>query len=402
MFRRKELSFYENGIVSINLPIAEHVLGTRASRTTHPRVLSDCSKLFSLLLSDAFQVQNPYLWLTKTDVLRCIAEHECSDLVANSVSCTKVRYATKSLKQCGVCSQCVDRRMAVLAAKLDGFEPADSYDVDLFSGAHQPGPDLTTVEAFVLRAQKMGTMSERAFAANYGQIFRVLPHLSGTADESFQRVWDLHHRHGQEVISVVDAQLIRYASFSDILALPDTSLLKMIMSAVAKQPGYVDPVEKEPSAAEQAKFDNHSYAPEEIRCAVDANARKILFNGGIGVGGSIYELVAALAAEHETDLNAGTFLDQYRFVKASRLASKLKITEPTLRRRVSRARKTIEKAFLIKLDRQLLPDDVIENKGWSGYRLHPYVLLVRPAQMRSSPRMSQLASAVVTFPGASG
>src|SRR3984893_12856531 len=54
MFGRNELSFYENGVVSINLPIAEHVLGARASRTTHPRFLSYCSQLFSLLLSEKF------------------------------------------------------------------------------------------------------------------------------------------------------------------------------------------------------------------------------------------------------------------------------------------------------------------------------------------------------------
>ena len=52
MFGLNDLSFYENGVMSINLPIAEHVLGSRASRTTHPRVFTDFSRLFSLLLSE--------------------------------------------------------------------------------------------------------------------------------------------------------------------------------------------------------------------------------------------------------------------------------------------------------------------------------------------------------------
>lgn len=52
MFGKNKLSFFENGIVSFNFPISEHVLGARASRTTHPRVLADCSRLFSQLLSD--------------------------------------------------------------------------------------------------------------------------------------------------------------------------------------------------------------------------------------------------------------------------------------------------------------------------------------------------------------
>jgi hypothetical protein len=45
MFDRDEFSFYENGVVSINLPVAEHVLGARASRTTHPSFLSPVRRI---------------------------------------------------------------------------------------------------------------------------------------------------------------------------------------------------------------------------------------------------------------------------------------------------------------------------------------------------------------------
>jgi hypothetical protein len=40
MFGLDTVHFCENGITSFNLPIGEQVLGTRASRTTHPRVLA--------------------------------------------------------------------------------------------------------------------------------------------------------------------------------------------------------------------------------------------------------------------------------------------------------------------------------------------------------------------------
>jgi 7-cyano-7-deazaguanine synthase in queuosine biosynthesis len=129
MFGRYDLSFYENGIVSINLPIAEHVLGARASRTTHPRVFRDCSQLFSLLLSDKFTVHNPYLWKTKSEVVRVLADRQCPDLVAGTLS-TRVREATKRKQHCGVCSQCIDRRFAILAAGMAAHEPADNYAVD--------------------------------------------------------------------------------------------------------------------------------------------------------------------------------------------------------------------------------------------------------------------------------
>jgi hypothetical protein len=397
MFGRNDLSFYENGVVSINLPIAEHVIGSRASRTTHPRVFADCSRLFSLLLEEPFTVQNPHLWKTKSEVVRILADRQSADLIAGTLSCTRVREATRSKQHCGVCSQCVDRRFGVLAAGLAEHEPADNYAVDLFTGAHEPGSALTTIESYVVRAQKLATMPEQTFVATYGQIFRVIPYLPGSADDNVRKIWHLHRRHGKEVISVVDAEMKRTASLSQTLELPTSSLLAMIVSPIAKQPDYEDPVEAEPTAAEQAAADQHDYTPEQIQFAI--GARKVMFKRGLEFNGGVYELVAALAQEFEADLDAGTFRDQYRFVKASTLAKRLRIDEQNLRQRVSRARKRLERAFLSRFDRQLDADDIIQNEEWKGYRLNPYLLLVKPAQLREeSPGVSQVDEADVTSP----
>jgi hypothetical protein len=269
-----------------------------------------------------------------------------------------------------------------MAAGLGAHEPAENYAVDLFTGAHHSGTELIMVESFVVRAQKLATMSEKAFVANYGQIFRVLPHLPGSADQNIRRIWDLHHRHGQEVISVVDGELKNSASLSQALALPASSLLAMIVSPIARQAQYEDPVESEPTAAAQAAVDPHNYTTERITLAIDEVGRKIIFKQGVEFGGSIYELIAALDQEFEADLNAGTFRDQYQFVKARVLAKRLRINQQSLRQRVLRARKQIGLAFLNAFDRQLDLADVIQNVGWKGYRLNPYLLLVKPAQLR--------------------
>ena len=272
--------------------------------------------------------------------------------------------------------------------------------LDLFSGAQEPGTALTMIESFVVRAQKLATMSEQAFISTYGQIFRVLPYLEGSADQNVRRIWDLHRRHGQEVVSVVDAELQSTASLDQSLARPPNSLLSMIVSPIAKQPDYADPVELEPTAAEQAAADIHDYSSEQIAIAVDADAAKVVFRGGIEMGGSIYELVAALYREFEEDLNAGTFRDQYRFVTAVVLAKRLRISQPSLRQSVSRARRKIERTFLTKFDRQLDADDVIQNEEWKGYRLNPYLLLVKTTQLREqSQAVSQVGAANVTSRG---
>src|SRR5205807_1354526 len=101
--------------------------------------------------------------------------------------------------------------------------------------------------------------------------------------------------------------------------------------------------------------------------------------------------------EFEADLDAGTFRDQYRFVKASVLARRLGIDEQRLRQRLSRGRKKIEQAFLTAFDRQLDADDVIQNEQWKGYRLNPYLLLVKPAQLQEeSAAVSQVNASDVT------
>ncbi len=405
MFGKNSLSFYENGVVSINLPITDHVLGARASRTTHPRVLADFGELFSLLLSESVRMENPFLWKTKGEVVRVLADCGCADLISETLSCTRVREATKRKQHCGTCSQCVDRRFGVLAAGLGEYEAGDAYAVDLFVGEHKPGPALAMVESYVLRAQKLAAMSEQTFYATYGQVFRALPYLPGTTDDNARRIHDLHLRHGQEVVDVVNRELRNNASLAGALSLPKTSLLSMIWSPAADQPGYSDPIENEPPASRQAVIGPPLRPRQPLVFAVDFDQRTVCFRGGPQLTGGAYTLVQALLQEFEEDIDARKPRAEYRFVTAKALAKRLGITEQSLRQRVSRTRDDLERQFLAKAHIQLDEDDVIENKDWSGYRINPYVLLVKPAQLQEGPTstpMSQVDQDPVTASISSG
>jgi hypothetical protein len=74
VFGLSRIRFYENGIVSLNLPISEQALGTRATRTTHPQVLNGFAELFSLLVQQTFAVENPFLWRTRAEVVNLIGD----------------------------------------------------------------------------------------------------------------------------------------------------------------------------------------------------------------------------------------------------------------------------------------------------------------------------------------
>src|SRR5690606_30612873 len=132
------IRFFENGVVSLNLPVADEVLGARASRTTHPQALYLFGEFYSLVLDRdgdrPFVVDNPFLHKTKKEVIERIACRNATDLIELSCSCAHTVHKSKSQWHCGTCSQCIDRRMAVLAADVADADPARDYVVDVFTG----------------------------------------------------------------------------------------------------------------------------------------------------------------------------------------------------------------------------------------------------------------------------
>lgn len=95
MSGKDRFSFYENGVVSINPPLAGDVIGGRATRTTHPKVLRGLEVLFSTLLDRSIQIRTPLQWLTKKEVTLKIHEAGLADMLAMTNSC-KVSSTSKA------------------------------------------------------------------------------------------------------------------------------------------------------------------------------------------------------------------------------------------------------------------------------------------------------------------
>ena len=119
-------TFYENGVVSINPPLAGDVIGGRATRTTHPQVLRGLEMLFSTLLDRSIEIRTPLQWLTKAEVTLKLRDAGLADMLGMTSSCTRPRSWTEK-KHCGVCSQCIDRRFSVLAAGMEAYDPEENY-----------------------------------------------------------------------------------------------------------------------------------------------------------------------------------------------------------------------------------------------------------------------------------
>lgn len=126
--------FYENGVLSVNLPVAEEVLRARASRTTHPVALHLLSSLAAAVTEREFLIDNPFLCKTKTEVVKGLSKHEATDLIALTCSCSHLIFQCGEKRHCGRCSQCIDRRFAVAGAGLLSKDPETDYVSDVFIG----------------------------------------------------------------------------------------------------------------------------------------------------------------------------------------------------------------------------------------------------------------------------
>lgn len=206
------LRFYENGVVTMNLPVCAQVVGSRATRTTHPRVLDGFEKLFSLVAGSPFRVRNPFLWWTKADVIKWIVKHGCEEMIGASVSCAHTWTFSHEYPHCGTCSQCIDRRVGIVAAEAEKFDPANGYKSDVFTGARPKDEDRMMVATYIERANEIAKLGNAAeLIARYPEAVRMLPYLEGKPAAMAEKVLDLHRRHAREVNGAIERMLIANA-----------------------------------------------------------------------------------------------------------------------------------------------------------------------------------------------
>ena len=232
------IRFYENGIVSINLPISPQVVGARATRTTHPQVLNGFSDLFSAIFGKPFAVENPFRWMTKAEVVKSIRDRDCGDLIKHTMSCTHVWEMTTLKTHCGTCSQCIDRRFGTLAAGCpDSEDPEEMYNVDLLRGERPPGDSRTMLESYVRTAKRVKDMPDSAFFTEFGEVHRVTSQIRGmNVDEAATEILALYKRHAAEVDGVIAEGIRDHAQDISDGKVSNTSLLILALPDKYKRP----------------------------------------------------------------------------------------------------------------------------------------------------------------------
>ena len=377
MFDRDSIRFFENGVVSLNLPPVAQVVGARATRTTHPQTLAGFQSLFSAVLGRDFGVDNPFAWMTKTEVIERIAANDCSDLIRDARSCTRVHDMTRLHPHCGQCSQCIDRRFAVLAASQNHEDPAEAYKVDLFTDKRPAGPDREIALGYVRSASMVNRMEDTAFFARYGEASRVVDYFGESADAVAERILELHRRHAAGVCRVFDEGISAHASALRQGRLAADCLLSLVVGQHGAADSYPHPSEE---SGEIAAIDT------EIRIAVDETGKRIVFDHWGEIKGLGAELLMALAEPFRVAAHEERAPQNYPFTQSGELRRQTNCDdEETFRRRVMRCREQIK--TLAKNAGDPLPTThaVIENLPRHGYRLNPdQVRIVALSEIRRS------------------
>jgi hypothetical protein len=311
-----------------------------------------------------------------------------AELIAESFSCSHVRLWVKSGQQCGICTQCIDRRFAVLAAGLEAHDPEEGYQTDLLTGKRADGKELVVAESFVLSARRFSQLTRTALFGRHGELLRVLPYLDGDMEKNATRLFELYRRHGRNVVRVANAALAE-TTLDAILTLPPTCLLSLLRSPGGLQSEVLrrDPVELEPPARERA------HAPSATTISVSLNRRRktAVVGTGVVLTGTSFDLIDALA-----DYRSRTQLehrdDEDAYLPTARLMSQWSVEGETVRRRVMRCRKSLSKSFRENYGQTIADDAVVQSSRWHGYRLNPNVLLLTEATADSAPGAAGVTS----------
>ena len=388
LFRRRRIRFFENGVISLHLPISAHVLGSRATRSTHPRVLDGLTKLFSQLLGEPFEVDNPFFWRTKADIVESIVRHGHGDLIAYTRSCANTRDQTKIHPHCGCCSQCIDRRFSTLAAAPDCLDPDTDYRIDLLQGPRDPYEQISMLASYVSTVSKIEMMTDRAFFSAFGEAARVYRYLSDPPAAAGEKIFQLYKRHAVSVCGVLDKEIAKNASLIRANSLPPSCLL---MIAASQRSGEVrrpavsdseDASNKPQPGFANLESDGRPREPVLYLAFDDANKHVLIEKLGV-ISGPSFELLNALRASFRNAGERELRPELYPFVKTIELAHMLSLEEGSLRKRVYRFRNEDIPDLCRAAGAPALPEDaILENLPWHGYRLNPFrVRLVSPTHI---------------------
>jgi hypothetical protein len=227
--RVNEVYLADNGVVSLNLPINDQLLGARASRSTHPRFIREFESFVNRLWSKKVSVTNPLWSRTRPETLAALEASGVLPLIDLTHSCARQRFRTRAQPHCGVCSQCIDRRFATLGAGFSEFDAGERYEIDIFRHALKEGDARTMALSYVRHATELSELSAEQLFSRFSQLFDCIP--NGREQTAVaESLTAMLHRHGEGVVRVMADQIALARESLARGKLPPTCLLALVAS----------------------------------------------------------------------------------------------------------------------------------------------------------------------------
>ncbi len=320
-FGAQRVSFFENGIVSHNLPLSPQIVGTMATRTTHPLALRNIDRLMQLVVPAAAPIENRFQWSTKSEVVSRIEEYGAAKQIPLAVSCTSIREQNKLHTHCGACTQCIDRRFAILHAGLAEYDPEEIYATDILFGERRSERSITMAVEWTRHALRLGDLDEQKFMDSFGheasRIFRGHPDLPRRT--ALDLTVKMHQRHSSVVRNVLEDVLRDRAADLVAQRLPVTSLVVLHLGSgdglVDLVPKYLREQHAGASFAEVDEVDEVPEAGAPLRVAffLDGGRHVVDVVGLTSVAGPAARVPHALKPFFDEDRRNGVAPEDYQY-----------------------------------------------------------------------------------------
>ncbi len=239
-FNLKRVRFYENGVTSCNLSwdFGGPTWQARATRVTHPKFLYLLSDLVSALTDDDFRFENPYLFKTRTEVCVRLKELQHQAQIRQTRSCAKSVFRHPHT-HCGVCSQCIDRRFATLAAQCAEYDPDWLYVLRLFEDELEQPYDRAMVLGYAAFANSLESMTAESFIGKFSsEVHDIAKYVEiPNREEALRALYLMHKRHAENVNNVLEQKVKENTQAIIRGKLPARGLITMIAKQEHLHPG---------------------------------------------------------------------------------------------------------------------------------------------------------------------
>ncbi|HVU37743.1 MAG TPA: 7-cyano-7-deazaguanine synthase [Opitutales bacterium] len=177
----KSLSILENGIGVLNLPMDCSQVAQQASRPANPVFLSKMENLAKMITGQPVNIHLPYILKSKAELLHMIKDAPIISGLSETFSCDHFPDYHEGAPQCGACTSCLLRQMALEQGGI-----GDQYDrhtyANYYSNLEAWNPDkrmgLWKMDEFCSRIERLlrSPNPEKAIIGRYPML-RQMRHI---------------------------------------------------------------------------------------------------------------------------------------------------------------------------------------------------------------------------------